>query len=155
MTKRFSIFTAFALILTVGAFAKDKGPISTTISAPMDAVKAAAVTRALKAGFLLDTEGQFQLVFARNMSGGQQVLVQTLASPSACSDIHPRHIITLAVAPGDQLTVVAQYEYEHAGPFCRSVREPITDGKVRSQLEKFLADIKADAEAPKTAPTTK
>ncbi len=143
------------ILISIAAFAKDKGPVTMTTQAPIEAVKAAAVTRALKAGFLLDTEGQFQLVFARNMSGGQQLLVQTLASPTACSDIRPRHIITLAVAPGDQLTVVAQYEYEHAGPFCRSVREPITDGKVRSQLEKFLADIKADAETPKTAPAAK
>jgi len=144
------LLIVLALVLFGGlAYAKDKPPIQATIQAPIETVKGIAMSRALAAGFLLDSEAQFQLTFAKNMSEGQSLVVQALGSPAACAAIHPRHILTIALAPGDQTLIVAAYQYEHAGPFCRTVRESINDGKVRKQLEDLVGRIKADAEPRK------
>jgi hypothetical protein len=135
------------LASSVPAFAAKQSPVSIIVNAPLDAVKGAAVAEATANGYLLDQEGQFQIVFTKNMGWGSGLLTNLLLAPPACSGIPPRWFLTVMFVPGPEgVTLRAVSQYEHAGPFCRSVRESFDGKKPRQQIEGFFQQIKSAAE---------
>src|SRR5437899_10118193 len=150
---KYVVTTVIILTLTMAVFAKakDKGPIQTTIAAPAEIVKAVAVARAIKDGYTIASEWQYQVVFSRNASMGHSMLVQAFASPAACGAFPVRNLLTLVFAPASPLTVVGRYEIEFPSALCQPVREEVKGGKAEKQMEQLLADIKADAEKAATS----
>ena len=95
---------------------------------------------------MLEQEGQFQIVFTKNMTGAAGFFTNMLLSPSACSSISPRWFVTVMFVPiSAGVTVQAISQYEHAGPLSQRVRENF-DGKKQRQDEDFLQRIKVAAE---------
>ena len=141
-----SCFAIILLLVPALALARDKGPVQGSVAAPVDMIKSIALSRALSAGFMLESEGQFQLVFTKNMGTGRSMLTQLMVTPSACYSIQPRDVLTMAFIPGNPVQVTMIYQYEHAGPFCQRVREQVNGGKIRQGLENLLSGIRSGAE---------
>src|ERR1035437_6222952 len=136
------------LAFSVTAFAaKQNPPAATTVNASVDAARSAAVAQAASNGFMLEQEGQFQIVFTKNMTGAAGFFTNMLLSPSACSSISPRWFVTVMFVPiSAGVTVQAISQYEHAGPLCQRVRENFDGKKQRQDIEDFLQRIKVAAE---------
>lgn len=143
------------LAFSVTAFAaKQNPPITATVNAPVDTVRASAVAQATSGGFMLEQEGQFQIVFTKNMTGAAGFFTNALLAPPACSSISPRWFVTVMFVPTSAgVTVQAVSQYEHAGPLCQRVRQNLDGKKPRQEIEDFLHRIKAAAE--QTAQTTR
>ena len=132
--------------------AREKSPVTANVNAPVDTVRAAAVSQAAANGFTLEQEGQFQIVFAKDIRGMAGFLTSMLNSPSACYDVSPRWIITVMFIPetgGVTIQTISQYEY--AGALCRPVRQSLDGKKPREALEGFLQSIKTTAEQSQSA----
>lgn len=139
------------MLLPASLVAAKQEPVTVVVIASADAVKSNAVRVAIAQGYTIDQEGQFQLVFAKNMTGAGSFVTKMLVTPSACTSITPRWLITVIVVPGqDSVTLNARSEYEHAGPLCRPVRETPDGKNVRQQIERFLQNIKSASERPAT-----
>ncbi|HTC92226.1 MAG TPA: hypothetical protein VK699_02100 [Terriglobales bacterium] len=122
------------------SYGKDKAPTSVEIKAPAQTVRATIVRGMTGQGWTIDSEGEFQLVFSRNTN-----------SPSTCTDIQPRDFIRFTLAENqDSTLVLASSGSEHAGPFCRDVRENTNQKAMR----KILTDLKALAESTTPEPET-
>jgi hypothetical protein len=149
---RQAFLLVLALGLSVSAFAAKQPPVSVTVGAPFDAVRGAAVSVATANGYILDREGQFQITFTKNMTGMAGFVTNLLLTPSACSEITPRWLLTVVFAPGQNgVTLHAVSQYEHAGPFCQPVRDNLDGKKPRQQIEAFFEQIKETAESQTTA----
>jgi hypothetical protein len=145
------------LALTSGAFAKHFEPVSSVVKASPDAVKAAAVATAVAEGYAIESEGQFQIVFQKNMSGVGGFFANALLAPPACSSISPRWIFTLIFLPGaDGVSITTHTELEHATSLCVRTREN-RDRNESQHVTNFLAKVKGAAEqvqeTPKPAPS--
>ena len=135
------------LLLCSVAFAKSQPPIAIVVKAPVDSVKANTVQLAAARGYTIDQEGQFQIVFAMNMNGKAGFMTNMLLTPSACSNISPRYLMTVMFVPGqDGVTLRPVMQYEHAGPLCRPVRENLDGKNVHQNMEDFVQSVKAKSE---------
>ena len=135
------------LFFATFAFAARKPPVQVTIQAPAQTVREMAVAPAVAAGYTIDSEGQFQIVFMRDMGGAQGFLTQVFLSPPACSSFRPRHLFTMLFVPNRQeVTVTMYYDYEYASALCRPARQRDDNKKVRSAMEGLLANVKTAAE---------
>ncbi|MGB8131246.1 MAG: PEGA domain-containing protein [Candidatus Angelobacter sp.] len=131
------------------AFAKSQPPVAVVVKAPVDSVKANAVQLATADGYTIDQEGQFQILFAKNISGKAGFMTNMLLAPSACSNISPRYLMTVMFVPGqDGVTLRPVMQYEHAGPLCRAVRENLDGKNVHQTMEAFAQDVKTRSEQP-------
>jgi hypothetical protein len=145
---------ALTLTLVLNASAAKKEPVSIIINAPADMVRAAAVSQATRSGYVVEQEGQFQIVFAKRMTGFGGLLTSAMLSPSGCTSISPRWLLTVTFAPGiDGVTLRTVSQEEHAGPFCRPVRDDLDNKKTRADIERFLQIIKAATERQQTMAT--
>src|SRR5207248_8242108 len=103
------------LILSTFSFAKRKPPVTISLHAAPEAVKAAAVAQAVSEGWMIESEGQFQIVFTKPMNAVGGIFTSALLSPSACSGIRPRYLFTLVFVPAtDGVNVTTHKEMEHA-----------------------------------------
>jgi hypothetical protein len=139
---------AFILLLLCSvAFAKSQPPIAVVVKAPVDSVKANAVQLATADGYTIDQEGQFQIVFARNITGKAGFMTNMLVTPSGCSSISPRYLMTVMFVPGqDGVTLRPVMQYEHAGPLCRPVRDNLDGKNVHETMEAFAQSVKTKSE---------
>jgi hypothetical protein len=137
------------LLLCSVAFAKSQPPVAVVVKAPVDSVKANAVQLATADGYTIDQEGQFQILFAKNISGKAGFMTNMLLAPSACSNISPRYLMTVMFVPGqDGVTLRPVMQYEHVGPLCRAVRENLDGKNVHQTMEAFAQDVKTRSEQP-------
>lgn len=144
--KRIFWVAALALVLASGSLAKNESPSSITISAPADAVKSAVVARLTAHGFHLESDSQFQMVWAKEMNGVSGVLAQAVIGNANCG--MPKLIVDLTFAPqGDSVLVVGQEELDTATTLCTRQRVTLNEKKNREAMASFLSDIKAKAEA--------
>lgn len=144
-----AILAALALSVSI-ASAKEKAPVSTTISASADTVKAQIVARMIAHGYRIDSDGQFQMVFAKDMNGGDGVLTQLMVGNANCG--MPKRIVNLTFAPqGDALLVVVSEQIDHATTLCTRERLEMDGKKDREEMSAFLSDIKAKSEAAQAA----
>jgi hypothetical protein len=134
---------AIGLLLGTACVARQKDPVSVNVGASDQMVKRAAVEILTGDHYALLQEGQFQFVFARDITGASGFFSKALLSPPACSSIAPRVILT-AVFTGS--TISGALDYERAGPFCRLVRDHLDDKNARANLENILQQIKLRAE---------
>jgi len=135
------------LLLCSVAFAKSQPQSVILVNAPVDAVKATTVELTTADGYTIEQDGQFQIVFAKNITGKAGFMTNMLMTPSACSTIAPRYLMTVMFVPGqDGVTLRSALEYEHAGPLCRPVRSSL-DGKNSHQyIDNLFQRIKAKSE---------
>jgi hypothetical protein len=135
------------LLLCSVAFAKSQPQVAVVVKAPVESVKANTVQLAAADGYTIDQEGQFQIVFARNITGKAGFMTNMLMAPSACSNISPRYLMTVMFVPGqDGVTLRPVMQYEHAGPLCRPVRENLDGKNVHQNMEAFAQGIKTKSE---------
>lgn len=135
------------LILAASASAKKAEPITVSVKAPVDKVKAAAVQEAVAEGYRIEQDGEFQMVFTKTMDGKAGFFTSALLSPPACSSIQPRWLLTVLFVPNqDAIAVESHSEYEHAGPLCRPVRQELDGKNVRQFTENFLGKVKSRSE---------
>jgi PEGA domain len=135
------------LLLCSVAFARSQPPVAVVVKAPVDSVKANTVQLATADGYTIDQEGQFQIVFAKNITGKGGFMTNMLMAPSACSGISPRYLMTVMFVPGqDGVTLRPVMQYEHAGPLCRPVRENLDGKNVHQNIEAFAQGVKTKSE---------
>ena len=145
---------AVMLMLTAFSFAKRKPAMTIYVHAAPEAVKAAAVSQAASDGWVIESEGQFQIVFTKPMNTVGGIFTASLLSPSACSGIRPRYLFTLLFVPAaDGVNLTTHKEMEHADGFCHPARDN-WDDQNRKSSESFLSKIKSASEGGSTAPTT-
>ncbi len=130
-----TIVSTILITFLVGvSYGKDKAPAGVEIKAPAQTAKASIMRGMIGQGWTLDSEGEFQLVFSRNMNGA-----------SACTDIQPKDFMRFTLVENQGSTFVsASSESEHAGPSCRNVRENDTNQKA---MHKILTDLKTQVES--------
>ena len=144
---------AVMLMLTAFSFAKRKPAMTISVHAAPEAVKAAAVAQAVSEGWMIESEGQFQIVFTKPMNTVGGIFTASLLSPSACSGIRPRYLFTLLFLPvADGVNLTTHKEMEHADGFCHPARDN-WDDQNRKYAESFLGKIKSASEGGSTAPT--
>lgn len=144
---------AVVLTFCITAFATKHSPVSVTITAPVETVRSTAVALASANGYVIEQEGQFQIVFTKDMSGASGFFTNLLLAPPACSSISPRWLLTVMFVPGtDGVTLHAVSQYEHAGPFCQPVRENFDNRKARDEIQAFFDQIRTHAETAATTP---
>src|SRR5207253_7746952 len=89
-----------------------------------EAVKAAAVAQAVSEGWMIESEGQFQIVLTKPMNTVGGIFTAALLSPRACSGIRPRYLFTLLFVPAaDGVNLTTHKEMEHADGFCHPARD--------------------------------
>ncbi len=141
------LFGVLSLGIAITASAAKKEPVSATVRAPVDIVRAAAVSQATRSGYVVEEEGQFQIVFAKRMTGFAGLLTSAMLSPSACTSISPRWLLTVTFALGtDGVMLRTVSQEEHAGPFCRPVRDDFDNKRTRADIERFLQIVKSASE---------
>jgi hypothetical protein len=141
------------LMLTAVSFAKRKPAVTISVHAAPEKVKAAAVAQAVSEGWMIESEGQFQIVFTKPMNAVGGIFTASLLSPSACSGIRPRYLFTLLFVPiADGVNLTTHKEMEHADGFCHPARDN-WDDQNRKYAESFLGKIKSASEGASTAPT--
>jgi hypothetical protein len=134
------------------AYAKSEPPVAVLVKAPVEAVKSNTVQLAIAEGYTIDHEGQFQIVFAKNISGRAGFMTNMLLAPSACSGISPRYLMTVMFVPGQEgITVRPALEYEYAGPLCRPVRSNMDGKNVHQNMQAFSQAVKAKSEQAASA----
>ena len=144
---------AVMLMLTAFSFAKRKPTMTIYVHAAPEAVKAAAVAQGVSEGWMIESEGQFQIVFTKPMNTVGGIFTASLLSPSACSGIRPRYLFTLLFVPvADGVNLTTHKEMEHADGFCHPARDN-WDDQNRKYAESFLGKIKSASEGGSTAPT--
>jgi len=144
---------AVMLMLTAFSFAKRKPAMTIYVHAAPEAVKAAAVSQAASDGWVIESEGQFQIVFTKPMNTVGGIFTAALLSPSACSGIRPRYLFTLLFVPvADGVNLTTHKEMEHATAFCHPARDN-WDDQNRKSSESFLSKIKSASEGGSPAPT--
>jgi hypothetical protein len=142
------------LLSCSAAFAKSQPQVAVVVNAPVDAVKANTVQLATADGYTIDHEGQFQIVFAKNISGKAGFMTNMLLAPSTCSGISPRYVMTVMFVPGQEgITLRPVMEYEYAGPLCRPVRSNMDGKNFHQNMEVFSQAVKAKSEQANTAPS--
>jgi hypothetical protein len=155
------LFLAAVLLTCTASAAKKFEPITVIIKASPEAVKAAAVTQAVAEGYAIEQEGQFQIVFQKNMTGAGGFFTAVLLSPPACASFSPRWIFTVLFVPGPAgVTVTTHTEQEHADTLCRPARQNLDKDSAR-HVTKFLELVQGKAEQmqqsvapkPEAAPT--
>jgi len=120
------------------SYGKDKAPTGVEIKAPAQTVKASIIRGMIGQGWTIDSEGEFQLVFSRNMDG-----------PSACTDVQPKDFMRFTLVENQGSTFVsASSKSEHAGPSCRDVRENTN----QKAMHKILTDLKTQVESTTPEP---
>jgi hypothetical protein len=135
------------VLLSLAAFAKSQPAVEVLVNAPVDAVKTNAVQLATADGYVIDQEGQFQIVFAKNMTGKAGFMTNMLSTPSACSSIAPRYLLTILFVPGQTgVTLRSRMEYEHAGALCRPERSTLDGKNVHQYTENFFQQVKIRSE---------
>lgn len=144
------------LMLAISASAKRKPepePASVEINAAPEAVKPVLLKGLLSHGFALENETEHQITVTRPMPAAMTILTQLLLTPSACQrESTPKLVYTInvvGIAGGTFVNVTAATE--HAGTFCRVVREPLDGGKLRTALGNSLQELKMACE--KMGPT--
>jgi hypothetical protein len=143
---------AVMLMLTAFSFAKRKPAMTISVHAAPETVKAAAVAQAVSEGWMIESEGQFQIVFTKPMNTVGGIFTAALLSPSACSGIRPRYLFTLLFLPvADGVNLTTHKEMEHADGFCHPARDN-WDDQNRKYAESFLGKIKSASEGGSTAP---
>ena len=137
-----TIVSAILITFLVGvSYGKDKAPTGVEIKAPAQTLKASIVRGMIGQGWTIASEGEFQLVFSRNMNGS-----------SACTDIQPKDFMRFTLVENQGSTFVsASSESEHAGPSCHGVRENNINQKA---MHKILTDLKTEAESATPEPET-
>lgn len=90
---------AVMLMLTAFSFAKRKPAMTIYVHAAPEAVKAAAVAQAVSEGWMIESEGQFQIVLTKPMGTVGGIFTASLLSPRACSGIRARYLFTLLFVP--------------------------------------------------------
>jgi hypothetical protein len=150
------------LMLAISASAKHKPepePASVEISASPAVVKQVILKGLLRRGFALDSEAEHQITVTRPMPAAMTIISQLLQTPSACQvGSMPKYVyIFNIVGLAENSTFVSVTgSYDHAGAFCRNVREPLDSGKMRTSLGNALQELKAacekDAPAVSSAP---
>src|SRR5438132_14203768 len=144
---------AVMLMLTAFSFAKRKPAMTIYVHAAPEAVKAAAVAQAVSEGWMIESEGQFQIVLTKPMNTVGGIFTAALLSPRACSGIRPRYLFTLLFVPAaDGVNLTTHKEMEHADGFCHPARDN-WDDQNRKYAESFLGKIKSASEGGSTAPT--
>jgi hypothetical protein len=135
------------LLLCSVAFAKSQPQVAVLVNAPVDTVKANTVQLATADGYTIDQEGQFQIVFAKNITGKAGFMTNMLLAPSACSNISPRYLMTVIFVPGQEgVTLRSVMEYEHAGPLCRPQRSSLDGKNIHQYSENFFQKVKTKSE---------
>ena len=129
-----TIVSTILITFLVGvSYGKDKAAAGVEIKAPAQTVKASLVREMTGQGWTIDSQGERQLVFSRNMN-----------APSACTDIQPKDFMRFTLVENHVGTFVsASSKSEPTGPFCRDVREN-TNQKAMHQI---LTDLKTQAES--------
>ncbi|PSH02779.1 MAG: hypothetical protein CXZ00_15630 [Acidobacteria bacterium] len=82
----------FATVATV----KTKAPVQISVNAGIQTVKSVAVRDLTSSGYSISSEGKFQIVFVKDMTGAAGFMSSLLLSPSACSDTKPHVYLTLS-----------------------------------------------------------
>ena len=118
-------------------------------------MKAATVASAVAEGYGIEQEGQFQIVFQKNMTGVGGFMTSLLLSPSACTSFSPRWLFTVMFIPStDGVTVTTHTEQEHADTLCRPARQNYDKMDVRHATA-FLETIRGKAEQMQQATSPK
>lgn len=152
MKRAISTLFLMALFATT-ANAKIKPPVQITVNTGSQTVKSVAVRDLTSSGYVISSEGQFQIVFVKDMTGAAGFMSSLLLSPSACQDIKPHLYLTLSfVDTSNGTTVTISAQIEHAGALCRDVRENVDDNKTRANVNGILERIKDEAEITPSLP---
>ncbi len=149
MLKKFTCFAFMLLICCALLPAKEKakGPVTISVGAPVDKVKAALVARLAPKGFTIESETDHQLVFSREVDGANGVLAQALMG-NAYSE-KPRHVAYFTlVKDGDNTTVIGRHEMTVRMAQGKVNRVSLDEGKARKDMADMLAEVKAAAEKP-------
>jgi hypothetical protein len=143
---KFSLALLAVLALSLSASAKKFQPLTVTIKASPEAVKAAAVSQAIADGYAIESEGQFQIVFQKNMKGVGGFLTSAFLSPTGCRSFSPRWLLTVLFVPeAEGVTVTTHYEQEHADTLCRPARQSWDKDGAR-EISKYLELVQSKAE---------
>ncbi len=144
--KRIITVTAVLALLCVSSFAKNDPAPSLAISAPVEAVKSAIVTRMMSHGYHLESDTQFQMVWAKEMDNAKGAMAQFIAGNANCA--MPKWIVNLTFAPqSDSVLVLGTQQLDKATTLCARDRVELNGKKNREEMVSFLADIKSKAEA--------
>jgi hypothetical protein len=150
MTSKIVTVLALAVMFAVPAVAHKEAPAqtATTINAPAAKVKNALIVAQYGTGFNLVSESPSQIVLSKPLKGAAGMLTTLLSTPQACTDYTPQLLetFTLIETSDSTTTVLFRLEMEHAGPFCRPVRDSINNKKLDKQLAEFMQRIKAQLE---------
>lgn len=140
------MYAVLFLAAAVSTAAKEKmSPSSVAINAPVETVKAVLAAHLVGNGWRLDSDNQFQQVWAKSMEGMRGALISMIGTPSACYAIHPRHLLTFNFVPGEKgsTVVVETDQLETATALCQRTTQEIDGKKERAATATELADLKA------------
>jgi hypothetical protein len=143
--KKIISVTAVLALLCVCSFAKNDPAPSLAISVPVEVVKSAIVTRMMSHGYHLESDTQFQMVWAKEMDNAKGAMAQLIAGNANCA--MPKWIVNLTFAPQSDSVVVGTQQLDKATTLCARDRVELNGKKNREEMVSFLADIKSKAEA--------